>query len=163
RERQDRPDEARSILRELRQHHPDNSEVLLASGRLAIRDRQFGEAEGFLRWAVELAPFDHEIHQQLGICLEQLGHRDEAQAHVDRAKQIEADLARLEKVVPIAVKNPADAAPRLESAQICLRNGQYGEGLRWLNGVLERDPNNREAHEILSDYYASRDQQRAEY
>jgi tetratricopeptide (TPR) repeat protein len=163
RERQDRADEAKSILGALRERNPDNSEVLLMSGRLANRDRQFMDAEAFLRRAVELAPFDHEIHQQLGICSEQLGQRDEAVAHVDRAKQIEADLARLEKIVPIAVKNPTDARPRLEAAQICLRNGQYGEGLRWLNGVLERDPNNREAHGILADYYASRDQQRAEY
>lgn len=152
---QGRGDDAKPLIRMLEEHYSNLSEALLECGRFANSEGRFADAERLLQRALDLAPSDHEIRLQLGVCLEQIGRRPEAIQHLERAKQIEADLARMEKVVEAIVKNPTDPTPRLEAAQICLRNGQDAEGLRWLEGVLERHPNHKEAHKALADYYSN--------
>jgi Tfp pilus assembly protein PilF len=47
----------------------------------------------------------------------------------------------------------SDPAPRVEAARICMRNGQEQEGLRWLFGALQINPNHQPAHDALADYY----------
>jgi tetratricopeptide (TPR) repeat protein len=164
RDRQGRTTEARSLLDRLRQQHGDDVEVLLECGRVAVRDQDFAIAEPLLSRVVERVPYDNEAHLMLAICLHNLGRSEEAARHVDRAKQIESDMMLLEKIVAEIVKNPADPEPRFKAGQICLRNGQDAEGLRWLQGVLERKPDHKPTHQALSNYYASRgDLQQAEY
>ena len=91
-----------------------------------------------------------------------MGRRDEARQHLERSLQIEADLVRLEKVLEETARLPNDPRPRREAGEICLRNGQVAEGLRWLNGALDVAPNDRPTHQLLADFYASQgDTQRA--
>jgi tetratricopeptide (TPR) repeat protein len=163
-ERLDRTEEARPLIRRLEEHYPDNSEALLECGQFALGEHRPADAERFLRRAAELAPNDHEVHYQLGVCLGQLGRPEEARRQVERAKEIEADLIRLEKAFTSTVRAPADPAPRLEAGQICLRNGQVAEGLRWLYGALEVAPRHKPTHAALADYFASQgDAERAEH
>jgi tetratricopeptide (TPR) repeat protein len=154
-ERLDRTEAARPLIRRLEEQYPDNSEALLACGQFALGEHRPADAERLLRRAVALAPNDHEVHYQLGVCLQQLDLPEEARQHVERAKQIEADLIRLEKVFAATVRAPTDPAPRLEAGQLCLRNGQAAEGLRWLNGALEVAPGHKPTHAALADYFAS--------
>ena len=70
------------------------------------------------------SPYDHEVHYQLGLCLERIGKADEARHHLDRFKQIETDLNRLVALLRLVVNHPRDPAPRREAGLICLRNGQ---------------------------------------
>jgi Flp pilus assembly protein TadD len=153
RARLDQSDAARPLMRELEERHADNSEALLECGRFALGEQRLADAERLLRRAAELAPNDHEVHLHLGACLQQLDKPDEARSHLDRAKQIEADLIRLETVVKAVLQKPDDPEPRLEAGRICLRNGQTAEALRWLHGVLEIVPDPGPAHEALADAY----------
>jgi Flp pilus assembly protein TadD len=150
-----RTEEARPLIRQLEERHADNSEALLVCGQFALSEQRLADAERFLQSAADLAPNDHEVHYQLGVCLQQLDRPEEARWHVERARQIEADLIRLEKVFESTVKSPADPAPRLEAGQICLRNGQTAEGLRWLYGALEAAPDHKPTHAALADYFAA--------
>jgi tetratricopeptide (TPR) repeat protein len=162
--RQGRTDEARPLLQELQERHANNSEVLLECGRFALQEARFPDAESLLRRAVDLAPFDHEVHLQLSTCLHQLGRSDEARIHSDKAKQIESDLIRLEKVVQATVNDPQNLDARVEAGEICLRNGQEAEALRWLHGTLERDPDHKGAHAAMAKFYAlHNDLQQAQY
>ena len=72
---------------------------------------------------------------------------------VDKFKQVEADLLRLDAILKTVVSAPRDPAPRREAGMICLRNGQPAEALRWLHGALEVAPNDKETHAILADVY----------
>ena len=146
---------AKDLLQGLLQQFPDNTEVLLESGRLALQEERLADAKDLLDRAVKLAPNDYEIHLELGICLDRLNKSDESKWHIDKAKRIELDLSQLEKEFEAMVKNPADPEPRLRAAQICLRNGQDSEGLRWLYGILERSPNHKPTHQALADYFES--------
>jgi Flp pilus assembly protein TadD len=163
-DRLERSDEARPLIRQLEEQHPDNSEALLVCGQFAFGEHRLADAERLLRRAVELAPNDHEVHDQLGVCLQQLDRPEEARQHVERAQEIKADLIRLEKVFQSTVRAPADPAPRLEAGQICLRNGQVAEGLRWLYGALEAAPDDKPTHAALADFFASQgDAEKAEH
>lgn len=151
----DRIDEARPLLRELEEKHADHTDALLECARFALRQKRPADAEPLLRRAVSLSPHDHEAHYELAVCLEQLGRTEEAQRHLERSQQVQADMKELEKLFEAMVKSPADPAPRLEAGRICLRNGQAVEGVRWLLGVLELAPHHRTAHQLLADYYES--------
>jgi predicted Zn-dependent protease len=151
----ERIDEAAPFLRGLEEKHADNSDALLECGRFALRQKRPADAESLLRRAVLLAPNDHEVHFELAVCLEQLGRTNESRQHLERFKQIEADLVLLEKTVTAMVKAPNDPGPRREAGRICLRNGQVSEGFRWLDGALEVAPDDKPTHQILADFYAS--------
>jgi Flp pilus assembly protein TadD len=153
--RLERTEQARPIIQRLRQQYPDNSEVLLLCGQSALDEHHPAGAEPILRRAAALAPNDQEVQYQLAVCLGQLGRAEEARRHVERARQIEADLLRLEKAFAATVRTPTDPAPRIEAGRICLRNGQPGEALRWLNGALAVDPGHKPTHAALAEYFAS--------
>jgi len=159
-----RTTERRPLLQQMEQQHADNSDVLLECGQFAMSEERLADAERLFRRAVQLAPDDKDTHYQLAICLHVLNQTEESQRHMQRFKQIEADMIRLEKVFEATVKAPSDPAPRLEAGRICLRNGQSQEGLRWLYGVLELVPDYKPAHQALADYFDSQgDSQRAAY
>ena len=160
----ERLDEAAPLLRELEEEHADNSDALLECGRFALRQKRPADAESLLRRAESLAPNDHEVHFELAVCLGQLNRTNESRQHLERFKQIEADLILLEKTVAAMVKTPTDPGPRREAGKICLRNGQVSEGLRWLDGVLDVAPDDKPTHQILADFYASQgDVERARF
>ena len=162
--RMGRADLARPLVRELEEQFPDQSEALLEAGRFALADDRVAEAEQLLRRAVALAPNDHEVHYQLGLCLERAGKGEEARYHFDRFKQVEADLVRMDALLKAVVTHPRDPAPRREAGLICLRNGQAAEGLRWLNGALEVAPDDKATHAALADFFAAQsDPGRASY
>ncbi len=59
------------------QAHPTNSVLLLALGRLCLRDRLWGKARGYLEASVGAGPRP-ETYRELGALLEQLGENDKA-------------------------------------------------------------------------------------
>jgi tetratricopeptide (TPR) repeat protein len=157
-------DEAAPLVRRLEEDHPKSTDALLECGRFAMRQKRFADAEAFLSRALRQAPNDYEVHLEMAVCLEQLDRADEARGHLERFKQIEAEMKNLEKAVQAMVKSPMDPAPRLEAGRICLRNGQVEEGIRWLSGVLDLVPDHGPTHLTLADFYASQgDARRARF
>lgn len=156
RERMGRAEEARGLLQELERKFPDRGDALLECGRFALKEDRLADAEPLLRRAVELAPNDHEAHYHLGLCLERRGRGDEARHHLARFNEIETDLRRMDALLQAVVKSPRDPAPRREAGQICLRNGDIGEGLRWFQGALEVAPDDKATHAALANYYLGR-------
>lgn len=151
----DRTKEAEPLVREIEEKYSDNSEALLLCGQYAIQQQRLADAERLLRKAVEIAPFDHQVHLHLGICLKQRDKPEEGQKHIDRSKEIERGLTRLEKLVGAMMAKPNDPEPRLEAGQICLKYGQVSEGLRWLSGALAIDPQHKPTHQALADHFDS--------
>jgi predicted Zn-dependent protease len=151
----ERLDEAEPLVRELQARHAQVSAALLECGRFALRRGRPAEAEPVLRRAAELSPHDHEIHHELAVCLGQLGRRAESERHLERFRQIESDLKLLDAAFQAMTKAPNDPAPRWEAGRICLRNGQTAEGLRWLAGALQADPNHAPTHLTLAEHFAA--------
>ena len=72
-----------------------------------MSEERLADAERLFRRAVQLAPDDKDTHYQLAICLHVLNQTEESQRHMQRFKQIEADMIRLEKVFEATVKAPS--------------------------------------------------------
>ena len=151
----DRAEEAAPLLRELEEHHADSAAALLERARVALRADRPADGEPLLRRAAALAPNDHAIRLDLATCLERLGRPDEARPHLDRFRESEADMKRLDEAFQATIKTPSDLAPRMEAGRICLRNGQAAEGVRWLLGVLDLAPGHRPAHQLLAEHFES--------
>ena len=101
-------------------------------------------------------PFDDLTYSKLGACLRRLDRTAEADELMQQGKRIEDDASRLQSLTEQVGNRPSDAAPRCEAGEICMRNGQEKEGVRWLLGALQIDPNYRPAHDALADYYERR-------
>ncbi len=151
----DRPEELRRFMRLVQERSAASSDALLECARFAIEEMRFADAVALLRKAVVLAPRNHEVNYNLGLCLQQLNQKEEAQRHLDIAQEIQQDLTRLEKVFEAVIKTPDDAAPRVEAGRICLRNGQFQEAARWLQGALQLAPQSAEAHAALAELKAA--------
>ncbi len=149
-----RMDRLRELVPELEGRTSD-SEALLHLGRFAMTEQRWADADRYLSRAVQLAPFDHEIHKELAVALHQLGRTDEAHHHAERVRAIEADLARVEKLLGEILKSPGNPELRLEAGRIYLRLGQTTEGLRWLAGALDVAPDHKATHKELADYFAA--------
>jgi predicted Zn-dependent protease len=156
----ERLDEAEPLVRELEAKHSGTSAALLECGRFALRRNRPAEAEPMLRRALELTPNDYEVHFELAVCLGQLERRAESQHHLDRFNQIESDLKLLDEAFQAMTKAPNDPAPRWQAGRICLRNGQGSEGLRWLAGALQIDPNHVPTHLTLAEHFAAQGDER---
>jgi predicted Zn-dependent protease len=149
-------DEAADLLDALLAREPDNSKALFLRGRLALDAHDLGAAEGWLRRAVALRPGDQQANYQLGLCLGRLGKQPEGAHYTQRAAKIGADLKLLVRVMKKALRSPSDPEPRLQAGRICLRNGQDRQGLRWLQGALQIEPQHAPTHAALADYYAGK-------
>jgi predicted Zn-dependent protease len=153
RDRGGKPDEARALLSDLTARFPDYSEGLLERARFALKEDRAADAEAPLRRALAIAPNDHDVRYNLGLCLERLNRTDEAREHFAAFKRIEGDLKRLDELLNAIVARPSDPAPRREAASVCRRNGQAAEALRWLRGALEVAPTDKLTHAALADLY----------
>ncbi len=157
-------DQAGPILKKLRAKADSFPEAALLCGKAALKQLQFEAGAEFFKKTIDLSPFDRDAHLGYAACLEQLDRREEAQAHAKKALEIEADAVLLEKTVNKIFSAPKDPAPRVAAGKICLRNGQIEEASRWLFGAVQLDPNLQEAHHLLADIFASRnDKVRADF
>src|SRR5262249_54529198 len=80
-------DAAAPLMAELEERFPDNSEALLTCARFALAQGDAAHARPLLTRAVERNPNDHEIHRELGVCLDRLGDKDGAREHLERSRQ----------------------------------------------------------------------------
>jgi predicted Zn-dependent protease len=146
-------DEAGELLDRLITENPDHVVAMTERGRLAMMRSQPAEAEKWLRQALALAPYDRAATYRLLRCLQAQGKSDEVARVKDRLAQIDADLARMNKLMPQIIDRPGDADLRTQIGKIFLRNGMDSDGVRWLNTALEYAPMHAEAHQALAEYH----------
>jgi tetratricopeptide (TPR) repeat protein len=154
--RMGRTEEAEQLLERLAAEHPQDAQVLLERGNLALQRGEATEAEPWLRRAAALAPSDYQVNYALFQCLHSRGEEAEAGALRARVRQMEADLLRMDALTEELQRRPYDAALRCEIGQLFLRNGEPREGELWLKGALQVDPGHRPAHQALARYYEGR-------
>ncbi len=145
--------EAERLLDEVLAQQPQFGPALSLRGQLAIKNRQWTEAEAYLRQALDSNPLDHRAHYSLTLCLEQMGQEEEARQQRRQLQQLEKDTARFHEIVTHEIaKRPTDPALHCTLGQILLRSGQYEEGVRWLQSALHLDPHYAPAQKALAEY-----------
>lgn len=83
-----RLDDAAAALERVRAHAPDDPARLVVEGELDLARRQYDAALKALTRALELQPRASRLHYLIGMAHRNLGHLDEARAHLDLAGPI---------------------------------------------------------------------------
>lgn len=82
---------AEKEYREAEKHNPNNGQVLLEMAKILIARGDLAGALTRLKKAVELMPSDPPVHYQLGIVHRRLGQTEEAEKHLNRFRQLQAE------------------------------------------------------------------------
>jgi predicted Zn-dependent protease len=153
-----RLDESRELLQALLGRTPPYPGALTEMGRVAADEGQTADAIDWLNKATADAPWDRQAYAALANCLREAG-RDQEERDCRRSlDRLDADLKRIDELTRAALAHPYDPSLRYEIGVLCLRNGEEAEGVRWLEMVLERDPEHREAHRALAEHFEARGQ-----
>ncbi|MCP3691597.1 MAG: tetratricopeptide repeat protein, partial [Planctomycetaceae bacterium] len=101
-------------------------------------------------------PRHTEARYQLAIVLREEGRPEEAQAHFQKAREINEKLASANDLAERITPGPGSSDARLEIAKIFLEYGSRREGLMWLRSVLTFSPDHSGALKELEAYYRKR-------
>jgi tetratricopeptide (TPR) repeat protein len=149
-------DAAGELLDRLLGASPGHVGAMVERGRLELARRRPAEAERWLNQALARSPHDREATHRLLRALQAQGKEGQVAKVKERLDRIDADLGRMNKLMPKVNDRPNDPALRTEIGKIFLRNGLESDGVRWLNTALEYAPAFIEAHEALADYHERR-------
>ncbi len=148
-----RTDEAIALLDRLLLAEPRHAAALALRGKLALDAGRIIEAESWLRKSLALAPRERAAVYSLYRCLQAQERQTEARQWLASLEEIDADLARLDRLKKELLTAPHDASLRCEMGRILLRNHQEREALRWLASALKEDLHHAAAHAALADHY----------
>ena len=106
-------DQAARLLDQLLEQQPDNATALLERGRLAFHAGRLAEAETWLRQAEAAAPlYDCDACRFLYQCLATLNKDEEARQCLDRLRQKETNVLRVDRLILQANREPGNVALR---------------------------------------------------
>jgi tetratricopeptide (TPR) repeat protein len=142
--------EARQVLDAFLAEQPEQADVLVERGRLALREGGTAPAEPYFRRAAALDPRNADALRFLLRCLEAGGSAAEA-ARVDgRIRQLEIWEGRLVQLASDVLAAPKETEPRFRIGILLLENGREQEGLNWLHSVLSLNPWHEPARAALA-------------
>jgi tetratricopeptide (TPR) repeat protein len=148
-----RQTEACELLDRLLAADRTNRAALIERGRLALDMDDPVRAEGWLQRAVDLAPSDRQANQLLYVCLREQGKEAAAAQQQARVTRLLNDERRRDDILRHEMsRSPNNPDLHCELGVLCLRNGQEGQGLYWLNSALRLNPTHAGASQALADY-----------
>jgi tetratricopeptide (TPR) repeat protein len=141
--------EARTVVGPLPAYFPGDPEVAGTAGRIALKAGEYENAERLLRVAAAQSS-DRAVLQDFQRCLVRSGKTAEAKEVDVRLDRVHKDLGRVQELTRVASES-LDPAPRVEIAQILIRNEQWTGAVAWLNDALRCGPGYKPAHAALAD------------
>ena len=142
-------DAARAVYDTMLDRFPNDPTALTGAGRLAAKRGEHAAARQLLERAVELAPSDVQAWRALAWTLVNLGETSEARTAFQEAVRLTERIQHADYLRRRIDDTPQSVRPRLELARVMLAEGRTAEGLRWLQSVVQIDPDNAEAREAL--------------
>lgn len=146
----------RPLLEQAVREAPRDREALRELGRLEFEEGRFGEAVKVLKLAVDVAPFDDEIHFLLAQSLQSQGLVDEARPHFDYVERARAAFRELRLLQDSLTKSPGDTKILARIGTILLQYSEPEEGVVRLLAALDRNPDDIESRKLLINYYEQR-------
>jgi tetratricopeptide (TPR) repeat protein len=135
--------------------YPQNFKLQLEMARFLMHDEP-GSALTHAETATSIAPRSSEARYVLGQILLRLGRRGEGQTHLEFAQLVNAERARMQKLMDSALTDPDNVELRFQIGVIQLKYGTEMEGIQWLQSVLNYDQGHKAANAALATYYESR-------
>ncbi len=131
----------------------DRAQVLEELGRWCLDQSRAGEAVEHLEESVKLAPETASAWYSLASAYSLQGQLDKSKFALSVSQETKRRLQRLGLIVVELSTNPQNLDLRVEAGQILFQQGMDRDAVAWLNTVLSRDPDHRQAHELLAEYY----------
>jgi tetratricopeptide (TPR) repeat protein len=156
---QGRAKEARSLLEKARKQLPDDPQLLLHLGKLDLEEGKPDRAEKWLRRALIGDPSDTETQYTLVRSLQLQGRKEAAKIALGDYQKHKALVERANQLLVNEAKHPTkDPTPASDIGILLLGSGQERLGLYWLDQALIRDPNHKQTHKALADYFEKKGQ-----
>ncbi|MBX3357687.1 MAG: tetratricopeptide repeat protein [Phycisphaeraceae bacterium] len=124
---------ARPFAERLAKADPRDAEAIAAAGTVALMQSRFGEAERWIRQAVELSPATAGYHRLLGQSLAMQIKTEEAIRELSRALELD----------------PGEVAAASTGAMLLSRVGRRDEALAWAERALKISPNDPQATQVI--------------
>lgn len=142
-------DTAREVYRQLLLQYPEDAAALTAAGRIDAKRGEHAAAKLLLERAIALTPSDVRAWHTLAWTLVNLGEKDRATEAFREAVRLTEQIQQTERLHHRVDANPSDVRSRLELGEIMLKEGRLDDGRMWLRSVLQIDPANAAAQELL--------------
>lgn len=121
-------------------------------GTIESAEGDFAAAQKWLQKAIEFNPRDLEARYAYAVALRGLGRKEEAEEEFEYVKRTREALASVNTYWDRISNNPRDIEARLALAKILLEHESKRNGLYWVKSILEYEPDNAEAAELLRKY-----------
>lgn len=146
---------ARKQLEKLVQSQPNNLDVLVALAQLELTINQPTNALPLLEKVVKERHFDLEAHMALASALQRLGRADEAKTHFEFVNQAQDATVQMQQLRDRIKEKTSDLSLRYQMADAVVNFAPEVDRLMWLQSIVEIDPKQRRAHELLAEYHQS--------
>jgi tetratricopeptide (TPR) repeat protein len=147
------PAQATGVLEQARTAGQADATWWIALGRLHFEEGRFIEAEPALQRGLQMQPWADDALFTLAQCQRQLQQDEMAAENFRRVEEFRAALAKLRNLQDQITASPTDEQVRMEAAELMLKYQDPLDGVVALQGVLDLNPNNRQAHKLLADYF----------
>ncbi len=151
--------ESERFLREAATPVAADNEALREYGRWLQENGRSGEAVAVLERAVGNTPYDDELHYLLAQALQGSGKREAAIPHFDYVAKARTAFRELRLIQDQLRKSPTETALLVRAGEILMRYSDPEEGVVRLMAVLDRDPHNPTALNLLVEHYDRRSSQ----
>jgi tetratricopeptide (TPR) repeat protein len=150
-----KPAEIHPILVKVLEADPNEPNALLLMSKVEIDLKQYAEAEEHLQRILAADESNAAACFAMAECLRnQRGRTAEQLDFQKRHETINARNARLQSLLKTAPSGTANDLGRMvELGELLIWSKQENQGAYWLFKVLDKDPNNVKALELMADYY----------
>ncbi len=148
-------DKARELLDEVLQADPGHVEANLDRARIALGEREYELAYQLLKPLVAQHSRNYDLRQVYSSALRRVGQIEAADREADAVAEARKELQRAHGLSLQLQKKEreGDVAVRHEVGMIHLKYSSDREGLTWLFGVFNYDPDHKPTHAALADYF----------
>ena len=149
-------DEARRLMEAAAQQMPDDLPLLTALGRLEMEAEPPNpqRAEHWLRQAIKIDWTDPDCHVLLISCLQAQNRKEEADAALEKYREVQAIVKRVNQVLQDDGKEPiTDPNALYEVGKVFMMNKQERLGEYWLRQARKLDPQHQPTLKLLAGYY----------
>jgi tetratricopeptide (TPR) repeat protein len=145
---------ARALSDRLLAQDPNHLQANVLRANIELKENAPTLAEGYLRRALAVRPFDYSANYAFLRCLTLLGKTDEAAAQTAKVDAIQREQRRLKELIVERLEiTRARAEVMHEIGATLFRIGEDVRALDWLYRTLELDPDHQATHRLLVDYY----------
>jgi Tfp pilus assembly protein PilF len=131
-------------------------ERFLAASELGIVESNLGnypDAKKYLEMALVDNPRDFTARSAYALVIRRLGDTEQANKEMARVSTERAEFDKITVLRDKVKQNPNDAVSKFAMGEILHKYESERFGLFWIRSALTSDPNYKEAHAFLADYY----------